>query len=78
MDYSQKIRELLIKAGADLKGVSDDTLLLEEGIIDSLIVSQASMEMEDAFHCEFEIDEIAPDNFASITAITKLISEKVG
>lgn len=77
MNYSLKIKELLLNTGADLKGVTEGTKLLEEGIIDSLIVSQLLMEMEDTFQCQFDLDEISPDNFESIGAISDLIKKKL-
>ena len=78
MEYSQKIKELLLKAGADLKGITEETKLLEKGVIDSLIVSQLLMEMEDSFQCQFDLDEIAPENFDSIGAISNLVKKKLG
>lgn len=77
MDYLLKIRELLIKAGADLNGVTYDTLLMESGVIDSLVVAQLVMEMEETFDCQFDIDEISPKNFESINAIATMIREKL-
>jgi acyl carrier protein len=55
-----------------------DDDLLGEGIIDSMGVMQLVTFIEETFGVAVDDDEITPDNFRSLRALTALVSKKTG
>ncbi len=58
--------------------VGDTDLLLEEGIIDSFGIMALLEFVEQTFSIRVEGDELQPDNFRSIEAISALVGRKLG
>ncbi len=56
--------------------LSDDTSLLDEGIIDSTGVLELITFLEDQFEITVEDDEILPENLDSISKITAYVERK--
>jgi len=77
-----KIEEQLItyfkeNAGADLE-VSYDTLLVEDGVIDSMGVMDLIAFIEKTFGVSMEMDDLEIENFATINHIKMFIVGKTG
>lgn len=49
--------------------------LLESGLIDSFVIVNIVMELENEFEIEIDPELITPDNFRTINSIIKLIEE---
>lgn len=81
MNIQEQIIEMLKRVVEDefvLKDLSLDTDLIETGIMDSLVIAQLIMEMEETFPIgELDVDDIILENFSSIAAIVALIEKRV-
>lgn len=53
--------------------VTEDTDLIEEGIVDSMGLMRLVTYLEDHAGVRVPDDEVGPDNFATVTAITQLV-----
>lgn len=49
--------------------------LLESGLIDSFVIVNIVMELENEFEIEIDPELITPDNFRTINSIVKLIEK---
>jgi acyl carrier protein len=58
--------------------IADNDLLIEQGIIDSFGIMSLLGFLEEKFAVRIEGDELMPENFASIGAISDLIGRKNG
>lgn len=54
----------------------DDTSFLDNGIVDSINVMEIVMFVEENFHFKVRDEEIIPDNFDSVAALTAYIQRK--
>jgi acyl carrier protein len=70
------IQEILHQSQWDL--LSNDDQLVESGIIDSLGVMTLLSFIEQNFSINVPDNELTPDNFASISAITALVESQIG
>jgi acyl carrier protein len=61
-------------AGARL---SDDTQLIESGIVDSLGIMKLLQYLEDSFSIRIADDELRPENFQTPGSIVSLIEKKL-
>ena len=76
MDVPQQLIDYFMKhAGV---AVTEDTLLVEENVIDSMGVLELIEFMETSFTIAFEMDDLTIENFATIKDITNLIKDKTG
>ncbi len=57
--------------------LTDDYPLLEKEVVDSLGIFKIISFIESEFDVEVEDEELIPDNFESLAAITKLVGGKV-
>jgi acyl carrier protein len=62
---------------AKSRGLKDSSLLLEEGVLDSLGVLELVNYLQDDHGIPIEDDELVPENFASIDAIAAFVDGKV-
>jgi len=53
--------------------VSDDTQLIEEGIVDSMGLMQIVAFLEERTGVRVSDDDVTPDNFETVKAITQLV-----
>ena len=59
-----------VSADVDFK---NETLLIDDGILDSMDVVSIISELDDEFGVQVRINELIPDNFNSVEAIWNLI-----
>lgn len=81
MNISETIRQFIateLTADASQEPIADDDLLIEQGIIDSFGIMSLLGFLEEKFAVHIEGDELMPENFASIVAISELIGRKGG
>jgi acyl carrier protein len=58
------------------RAITDDALLLESGIIDSLGMLDVVAFLEQTFAIAVSDDELTPDNFGSIANLTAFVGRK--
>lgn len=56
--------------------LTDESPLLESGILDSLAIVKLLTFLEESFGVEITDDEFDPDNFESVAAIAELVAAK--
>ncbi len=77
MQRNDKIRDFIESTLARTgRPVQDTDLLLEDGIIDSFGIMALLEFVEQTFSIRIDGDELQPDNFRSIAAISALIERK--
>tara|TARA_A100001011_G_scaffold16404_1_gene17114 strand:- start:7013 stop:7252 length:240 start_codon:yes stop_codon:yes gene_type:complete len=67
----------LVKKVGDNENITEKSLLLDEGWIDSLSTITLLSELENKFSIEIETEELSHENFNTIENISKLILNKV-
>lgn len=73
-----KLRILnIVKRITENKDVTENSLLLDEGWIDSLTAVILLNELESEFSVEIETEELTHENFNSIDNILKIILKKI-
>ena len=60
------------------RAISDSDLLVEDGIIDSIAIISLLVFLEERFSVQIGGDELLPENFQSIAAITAMVERKTG
>lgn len=55
----------------------DEDSLLESGLIDSLGILELVEYLEDKFGIELQDDDLSPENFDSIAALTRFVATKI-
>ena len=68
----EKLLEILQRVRPDVD-FKNETLLIDEGILDSMYVGSIISELDDEFGVQVRINELIPDNFNSVEAIWNLI-----
>jgi len=73
-----QIREYIHESAkyAGVTGLTDDTSLIEAGVIDSLQLVRVVSFLEDTFGVSVADEEIVPKNFESINGMEKLVMDK--
>jgi len=74
----QAIRSMILEKfpASRKRTLSDDTPLLEAGIIDSLGVLDVVAFLEGKFSIKVEDDDLVPDNFGSILRLSAFVEKK--
>ncbi len=82
MNTKEIIREFisseLVDGARGGSPIGDEDQLIENGIIDSLGIMSLLSFVEDRFSLQIPGDDLLPENFASITAITSLVDRRMG
>lgn len=79
-DVAGRVREFVLTtfpvpgAGA----IADDDSLLDSGIVDSMGILTLVEFVEEAFGIQVDDDDLVPENFASVAAITAYVSRRSG
>ena len=71
-----KVVELARGLGGKAKGLTDDDLLLEMGILDSAAVLELLVWIETQLDIELEQDELSLDNFGSINLMVGFLTSR--
>ena len=78
LQISDKIRQFIIQTSyIPAEQVKDDTLIFEQGIMDSMGFISIIGFLEDTFNVSPLDDELVEANFESIEAITNFVKRKV-
>lgn len=79
MDDTVELISVFVKQRFPLatsKGLTPDLSLLESGIVDSLGVLDLVGFVEEQFGIEVQDDDLVPENFDSIDALTRFVKER--
>ena len=68
----EKLLEILQRVRPDVD-FKNETLIIDDGILDSMDVVSIISELDDEFGVQVRINELIPDNFNSVEAIWNLI-----
>ena len=68
----EKLLEILQRVRPDVD-FKNETLLIDDGILDSMDVVSIISELDDEFGVQVRINELIPDNFNSVEATWNLI-----
>ncbi|HEY7746258.1 MAG TPA: acyl carrier protein [Desulfuromonadales bacterium] len=80
MKTIDRIRQFIVsELQADVGGgIADDDSLIDQGIIDSFGIMALLGFLEERFDVIIDGDELLPENFATLAAISALVEKKVG
>ena len=81
MEFENNLRSFILKEilpNADLNSISDDTDLLESGILDSFSILKLASHIEDVYKIEVGLDELVPENIGSLKKVAAFINRKAG
>ncbi|MCL4708580.1 acyl carrier protein [bacterium] len=76
MDIRTDIKNFLKKQAPKGVTFSDSDSLLASGVIDSMKMLDLISFVEQQFNIKIDEDEMMPDNFESVDAITRFVEEK--
>ena len=77
LDVIKKFIETEIMFDGNGAEVSDDTLLIEESIIDSLGIMKLLLFIEENYSIRIGDEELVPENFETPSAIASLLRTKI-
>jgi len=77
MDVRSSIRNFLKNAAPKGVNFSDSENLLTKGVIDSLRMLDMMNFLEEQFRLKVDEDDLMPENFESIDAITRFVEERI-
>lgn len=77
MDIRSSIRNFLKNAAPQGVGFSDTDNLLMKGVIDSLRMLDMMSFLETQFRLKVDEDDLMPENFESIDAITRFVEHRI-
>ena len=77
MDVEQSVRQFLVDNSrwrGPASGLTVDYPLIENEVLDSMAIFETIAFLEHQFGIEVEDDDLVPENFATIGAIARLVS----
>lgn len=81
MEFENNLWNYILKEilpNGDPNAISDDTDLLESGILDSFSILKLASHIEDVYQIEVGLDELVPENIGSLKKVAAFINHKVG
>ncbi len=75
-DLMEILHDILKNLGYDNSSISDiklQTNLVESKVMDSVIMAELIIEIEDKFGIEIDTDEITPENFGTINSMANML-----
>lgn len=79
MEVTERVREFILEDlgwdGSD-RELTDEYPLIEKRVLDSLAIVQVVTMLEEEFDTEIDDDELVAENFATLTAIERLVESK--
>ena len=77
MDIRSSVRSFLKNAAPKGLNFTDSDNLLTKGVIDSLRMLDMMSFLEDKYRLKIDEDELMPENFESVEAITRFLEQKL-
>lgn len=79
MNYTEKVTDFIVEnfLFGDKDRLKNETLLFEEGIIDSTGVLELVSFIEENYNTSVSDEELVQENFASINSISKFLQNKL-
>jgi acyl carrier protein len=78
LQIKEKIRQFVVTTSyADEKQINDETLIFEEGIMDSMAFMSLISFLDESFSIQPNRDELLEINFESINAITGYVMKNL-
>lgn len=81
MDLKEKIRQFIMEelkvSHGDVEYLKDDTHLIENGFLDSLMILNLLAFLEENFGILLSSEETNPENFETIQSINDLVVKKL-
>lgn len=78
IDIKNKIRDYIIKSTFDdVKKITDDTLIFEEGVLDSMGLLFLIEFLKEEFNVITNDEELVVENFQSINSIVSFMEGKI-
>jgi acyl carrier protein len=77
MDIRSEIRNFLKSSASKGVNFTDSDNLLTKGVIDSLRMLDLISFLEEKYHIKIDEDELMPENFESVDAITRFVEQRV-
>jgi acyl carrier protein len=80
MEIEAQIQEFVATelTADEAAAVGRDDDLLDSGLLDSTAITMLVSFIEDRFEVEVEDDELVPENFRSIVAVSAFVASKTG
>ena len=72
MNTTETVLRVLQEVRPDI-AFEDETKLIDDGILDSFDIVSIVGDLNDEFEIEISVDELLPENFNSLQAITELV-----
>lgn len=78
VETKNKIKEYIISSTlSDKTAITDDTLIFETGLLDSMGLLFLIEFIKEEFNVEVSDDELLPENFESVNNIIKFLEDKL-
>jgi acyl carrier protein len=83
MNIKEKIREFILNElkgfneGENIEDINDETNLIEQGIIDSMMILSLLAFLEENYGIILRKDELKPENFTTLGKINELVIQKI-
>lgn len=78
IDIKDKIKEYILESTfEDVKNITDDTLIFEEGVLDSMGLLFLIEFLQEEFNVTTNDDELVVQNFESINKIVAYLNSKL-
>jgi len=77
MDIRSSVRNFLKNAAPQGVNFTDSDNLLTKGVIDSLRMLDMISLLESQYRLKIDEDELMPENFESVDAITRFVEERI-
>ena len=81
MDHKRQIKQFVLKNYLftdDMSALADDESLIRNGTIDSTGMLELVFHLEETWPIKVVDEEMVPDNFETIDAITAFVTRKLG
>ena len=78
IEIKNKVRKYIIKSTlADVESITDEALIFEEGLLDSMGLLFLIEFLKEEFDVEVNDEELNPKNFESINSIVSFVEGKI-
>ena len=75
---TEKMRELILEILAEVDDrIEEGVDLIEEGVINSFVIVNIVMELEEAFDIEIDAENVTAENFQSVESILALVENEL-